>query len=60
LEIDMTALTQTSPARLATPSTRPGFGLANILAYLVLLYEVFGEAQDMARAAQKRYPFMEL
>lgn len=32
-------------------------GLARLAAAIDTVMEVFAEAQDMARAAQKRYPF---
>jgi hypothetical protein len=34
-------------------------GLARLVAAIDTVMAVFGEAQDMARAAQKRYPFIE-
>jgi hypothetical protein len=33
--------------------------LARVLALLIMLMDSFAEAQDMARAAHKRYPFAE-
>jgi hypothetical protein len=32
-------------------------GPSKFLAFFSAFFEVFGEAQDMARAAHKRYPF---
>jgi len=34
-------------------------GLARVLAFLILLLDTFAEAQGMARAAHRRYPFAE-
>ena len=40
-----------------TPHLMPAFSRA--FSILALVVDVFAEAQDMARAAQKRYPFAE-
>ena len=35
----------------------PHIGFARVLWFLVTFIDVFAEAQEMARAAHKRYPF---
>jgi hypothetical protein len=38
---------------------RPVPGLARVLVLVFILMDVFAEAQDMERAAHRRYPFAE-
>jgi hypothetical protein len=41
------------------PLFRPLSGLARVAALVLALVDVFAEAQQMARAAHKQYPFAE-